>query len=232
MSINFLLDSADPKIWDECFKSGIFKGITTNPTLLKQANQPCNIDNLKMLAEKAERLGCKQLHLQVWGEEQEEIIRTGTALSKFSSSHMEVFVKVPITKTGTIAAKELIDKNIPITFTACYKAKQVLIAASLGSHFIAPYLGRINDQGTKGIKEITAMNKILKGVESNCEILVASIRSVKDINRLSSTGLKYFTINPKIAISIFKNKTTENAALVFEDDAKNYQSQNHTLGIY
>ena len=133
---------------------------------------------------------------------------------------MRVYVKIPITSCRLEAAKTLIEENIPITFTACYAAKQVLIAAAIGASYIAPYMGRINDLGINGAKEIVTMKKILLGLDCNCKLLVASIRNTKDLVYLSSNGLQVFTINQGIAKKLIASKESDNAAKEFEHKAK------------
>ena len=213
MTLSLLLDNADPAIWGKWFRSGIFHGITTNPTLLKEAGQPCNLPRLKLLAQEAQKIGCKELHIQAWGQTTNEIVDCGISIGNLSTPQMHVFVKIPITKTGSEAAKELIKSNTLITFTACYEAKQVLIASSLGANYLAPYLGRIDDQGKDGAAELLTMQKILEGTCSTCKILVASIRDSSQINYLASKGISTFTINERIAKDLFKSKLTIEAAI-------------------
>ena len=220
MSLRLLLDNADPQIWSKWLRSGVFNGITTNPTLLRKACQPCNLPNLKHLIQEAQDLGCKEFHVQAWGSSVQDIAKCGLAIGKFSSNEMQVHVKVPITKTGSEAAKELIKSDISVTFTACYEMKQVLIAASMNASYIAPYLGRINDQGRDGEMEIINMQKILDRSKSPCKILVASIRDINEICHLASQGIQSFTINNEIAEDLFECQATFNAEEKFERDVK------------
>ena len=221
MDLKLFLDDSNTTIWEEFFQSGIFYGITTNPTLLRQANEPCNIDNIKKLARKAKKIGCKELHLQAWGESSKAMFNCGKELSKCSTPEMEVFVKVPITRMGCTAAKKLISSNIPITLTACFEVNHSIIAAAAGAKYMAPYMGRITDQGkSNGFDEILAMQKALKSLSSNCKILVASIRNTTEIIQLASNGLKNFTINQKVAYELLNSEATIKAAEVFEEDAK------------
>ncbi len=220
MSLNLLLDSADPTIWRSFFQLGLFTGITTNPTLLKKAGQPCTVSNLKILAKEAEIIGCTELHLQAWGETLNDLTVCGLTLGEISTSKMQIYVKIPITKEGTIAAKELIKNDIPVTFTACYEVEQVLISAALGGSYVAPYIGRINDQGRDGQSELIYMNQVLKSLSSNCEILTASIREAKEINFLAANGISTFTINPLIVEQLFNIRATNEAADIFNTDTK------------
>ncbi len=220
MNLQLFLDSADPKDWEEWLPTGIFKGITTNPTLLRRANQHCTIENLKDLAIKAESLGCKELHLQAWGESANELEICGKELSTLATQLLKVHVKIPLTKSGNEAALKLISSNISVTFTACYEIHQVLFAAALKASFIAPYLGRINDLGREGIVEIITMQKILNNLDSNCTILVASVRDKNEIIQLLSEGLNTFTIQPLVAKKLIDISETLQATELFQNDSK------------
>ena len=219
MGLNLLIDNADPEIWANLLKTGIFNGITTNPSLLKAAKQPCTLHNLKFLVQEAKKLHCKELHIQAWGESYIDIYNCGLAIGGLSTPQMQIYVKIPISKEGTKAASALIQSNISITLTACFEVKQVLIASAIGASYIAPYMGRINDEGRDGKAELINMQKVIEGTCSNCKILVASIRAANEITYLASKGIKTFTINSKIAEELFKSKSTEQAIERFEADA-------------
>ena len=219
MSVNFLLDNADPTSWSKWYKLGIFNGVTTNPTLLKEANQPCTLENLFFLAQEAKKLNYKELHIQAWGEDSLDLFKCGLAIGKLSTPNMHVHVKIPISKEGCKAAVELIKARISVTFTACYQVKQVLIASAIGCSYIAPYMGRINDEGRDGKAELINMQKVLEGTGSNCKILVASIRKATEMSYLACQGIKSFTINKEIAEELFECESTKKAIKKFQKDA-------------
>ncbi len=220
MSLRLLLDCADPNTWEELIPTGLFTGITTNPTLLHKANQSCDVANLKVLRKKAESLGCNEIHLQAWGNNSTELTNCGMSLANLTTSKIRIHVKLPITKAGSEVAKKLISEKVPITFTACYSTKQIFIAAALGATHIAPYLGRINDLGRDGTAEILEMNRILTGIESSCNILTASIRSQKELIDLASNGLNTFTISPSISRDLFNVPATLEAEKIFNNHAR------------
>ena len=47
------LDTAVTKEWEELLPTGMFHGVTTNPTLLERAGEECTIANIHKLADKA-----------------------------------------------------------------------------------------------------------------------------------------------------------------------------------
>ncbi|MFL0789714.1 MAG: transaldolase family protein [Prochlorococcus sp.] len=220
MGLQLLLDSADPKVWEEWIPSGLFTGITTNPTLLRRAGYPCRLDALASLAAAAEQLGVQMLHLQSWGRDADSLAEVGNALGQLTTSQLRIHVKLPVTREGSDAATRLIKAGIPVTFTACFEVEQVLIAASLGAAYIAPYLGRINDEGRDGHAELVAMQACLDGIGSSCRLLVASLRERKDLSRLAAQGLNTFTISATLAEELFNVSATMAASQSFEQDAR------------
>ncbi len=220
MALRLLLDSADPAAWAEWLPSGLFRGVTTNPTLLRRAGQPCTLEHLALLTARAMDFGVQELHLQAWGS---DLLACGRAL--FALAPGRIWVKLPITRAGAAAARSLIAEGCPVTFTACYEPAQVLLAAALGADYIAPYLGRITDLGRNGHAELTRMQRIVEGVAQSAQagpqlrLLVASLRTPDDLARLAAEGLDTFTISPAIAAELFAVESTLEAAAQFERDA-------------
>jgi transaldolase len=214
MNLRLFLDSADPQAWRAWLPSGLFRGITTNPTLLKRAGQPCDLANLRSLSQEALSLGVQELHLQAWGT---DLLTCGRALADLAPER--IWIKLPITRLGLEAAQGLLADGLRVTFTACYEPAQVLLAAAVGADYIAPYLGRISDMGRDGHAELIRMQRCVTELRSPLRLLVASLRQSDDLARLAAEGLNTFTISPAIAESLFAVEATEAAALQFEQDA-------------
>jgi len=218
MALRLFLDSADPQAWQQWLPSGLFHGVTTNPTLLRRAAQPCSLERLAQLAPLALAHGIQELHLQAWGTTAADMLQCGLALAALAPGH--IAVKLPVTQQGAAVARDLGRAGIPITFTACYEPHQVLIAAALGAAYIAPYLGRINDQGRDGIAAVIAMHQSLSGLGSSVRLLVASLRQPGELTRLAAEGLNTFTISPELATALVRCDATEAASAQFERDAQ------------
>ncbi len=125
----FFLDTADTSEWDTLLPRGLFYGVTTNPTLLERADEPCTVDNLHKLATKALQ-HTEEFMCQSWGSTCDEMYNNGMAISEFDRER--VVIKVPVTATGAEAAAKLTKAGVRICFTACYNKNQALIAASSG----------------------------------------------------------------------------------------------------
>jgi transaldolase len=217
LSLRLFLDSADPEAWRQWLPTGLFHGVTTNPTLLLRAARPCRLEELERLTREALDWGMQEIHLQAWGGDAEALTTCGDRLAALAPGR--VLVKLPITRAGAEAARHLIQAGVPVTFTACYAVPQVLVAAALGARYIAPYLGRIGDLGRDGHADLIAMQQALDGVGATTRLLVASLRQSDDLARLASAGLGHFTISPAIAEGLFGSEATAEAAEQFERDA-------------
>lgn len=218
MALRLFLDSADPQTWQQWLPSGLFHGVTTNPTLLRRAGQPCSLEGLAQLAPVALAHGIQELHLQAWGRSAADMLHCGRVLAALAPG--QIVVKLPITPQGAAVARDLVGDGIPITFTACYEPHQVLIAAALGAAYIAPYLGRINDQGRDGAAAVIAMQRSLSGLGSSVRLLVASLRQPGELSHLAAEGLNTFTISADLAAALVHCDATEAASAQFERDAQ------------
>lgn len=215
------LDTADTAEWDDLLPTGIFHGVTTNPTLLERANQPCTVKNLHVLAKKALE-HTDEFMCQAWGGTPQALFECGLALSQ--PARDRIVVKVPVTMDGVKAASLLIQAGVRVCLTACYTHKQAMLAVSVGAEYLAPYLGRMSDGGKDGVAECLKMQDIAEGMESELRILVASIRDAQTMVDLAADGMETFTFAPAVARELFIEPLTTEAAAVFEEAAKNSSS--------
>ena len=217
-TLRLYVDSVDSQDWTVYLPTGLFYGVTTNPKLLAQRGIDFKVKTLAALAESAFELGAKEIHLQVWGREIEELLGVGLLLGGIDQ---RVKVKVPITPEGIRCAKQLIDQGVSVTLTALHGAQQALIAAALGTEYAAPYLGRMNDGGLKGLEEIIRMGRILDSLDCPTRLLVASIRQIEDLVVLAENGLNTFTLSPSLIEALLKNELTNLAVKSFQEAVMN-----------
>ncbi len=213
------LDTAVEAEWEELIPTGIFHGITTNPTLLERANHKCTIPDVQALATRALNLVCcDEFMCQAWGSTANEMYEVGMSLSEIDRKR--IVIKVPVTMEGTKAARKLVDSGVRVCLTACYSSNQAIVAAGLGVEYLAPYLGRMTDGGKDGFSECQMMQRIANGMGSSTRILVASIREAQSMAALMSQGMDTFTFNPDVARELFSESLTDAAAVDFEAAAK------------
>lgn len=210
--LRLYIDSANPDDWDTYLATGMFYGVTTNPKLLIKSGVEFKINAMKKLAKTAFGLGAQEIHLQIWGDEPEEMLEVGKELAAIDK---RVMVKVPIDITGILLANQLITGGANVTLTALHFAQQVVTAVAMGAKYAAPYLGRMNDAGMDGMREVRTMGRIIDRTLSPLRLLVASIRSSEDLVTLASRGLNTFTLVPPIIHDMMENELTRLAVESF-----------------
>ena len=214
--LRLFLDTADVAQWQRWLPTGLFHGVTTNPTLLKNLGLECRLDTLQSLVEQAVALGAHEVQVQAWGGSEAQYVETGRTIASLDA---RVTVKIPITEDGVRAARHLTREEKSITLTALYATHQAVTASALGVAYAAPYLGRLGDAGRDGQAIVRQMQAIVRSSDAPTRILVASIRSVDDIAALVADGLDTFTFSPAIAEQLFSDSLTLQAADTFEEHA-------------
>lgn len=210
--VRLYLDSADPAAWSRLLPLGFLHGVTTNPLLLERAGQQCSVANLERLAGTAADLGAREIHLQTWGEDTEQLTERGRHLAALECG-LAVAVKVPATTAGFACAHRLIDAGATVTLTAVYAEGQVLAAAAMGAAYAAPYLGRLDDAGRDGRAILVRMQALAAG--GPLRLLAASLRSADRITELAAAGLDTFTFGPDVADTLIAEPLTTAAAADF-----------------
>lgn len=208
------LDTADRAAAESLLATGLFAGVTTNPTILQRASR--TVADVHDIHAWATGAGAREVFFQAWGEDVATLVARGQELRDLGP---EVVVKFVATRAGSSACAALAARGVPTLLTAVYAPGQAMVAAAAGVTYIAPYLGRLNDAGRDGPAEVLAMHEVLTATGSATKVLLASIRSVPDMVALARHGVDCFTMAPAVAEQLFTDPTTAEAARTFEEHA-------------
>ena len=167
------LDTADRGAAESLLATGLFAGVTTNPTILQRASK--GVADVGEIYRWAIEAGAREVFFQAWGEDAATLIERGQRLRELGP---EVVVKFVATRAGATRLCRAGRARHPTLLTAIYDPGQAIVAAAAGATYIAPYLGRLNDAGRDGIAEVIAMHEVLAATGSTTKVLLASIRSV------------------------------------------------------
>jgi transaldolase len=210
--MRLFIDSSDPDLWRRYRQIGWAYGATTNPLILKRDGRKCSIKTYRLLVEAAKDVGLQELQIQATGSTAEELTRTG---EEIAALWPHIVVKVPLTQAGLEAATSLIGQTVRITMTAAYATHQMIAASAMGADYIAPYYGRLKEAGKDADGILQAMLAMRKDANTP-RILVASIRSITQLEILAANGHDTFTLSPEVAEQLAINTMSDNAAADFE----------------
>jgi transaldolase len=210
-TVRLYLDTADREAAEPLLATGLFAGLTTNPTILQRAS--CGVADIPEIHRWAAAAGAKEVFFQAWGEDTGTLLERGRMLRDLGE---EVVVKLVASRAGTAACARLAAEGVPTLLTAVYSPGQAVVAAAAGAGYIAPYLRRLTAAGRDGLEEVTAMHQVLAATGSATKVLVASIPDVASMATLARRGLACFTMAPSVAEEFFTDELTAEAERAFE----------------
>ena len=197
-------DIADIKLIKEFDKIKIVKGFTTNPSLLRKAGAI----NYKNYCKKILKVTNKPVSVEVFADEEIEMIKQGLEISKWGKN---VYVKVPfVNSKGKFmgkAIKKLNKNNIKLNVTAVYnynQTKKILKNINKKTNvIISLFAGRMADVGKDPLPQFKKSIKFAKTFK-NVEILWASTREPYNLIQAKELNCHIITIPPNIISKIQK----------------------------
>ena len=210
--MKIFLDTADTKIIGKHFiETGLIDGVTTNPSLIMKSGQEPDFVYKQLV-----NLGIKDISMEVVSDTAEGMIKEANRLiDKFGDA---VTIKVPCTREGLIACKDLSCFDIRVNVTLIFSASQAILSAKAGATYISPFVGRVDDQRFGGCNLIKRIREVLP--YDKCEILSASIRSVADVEHSFSQGAEICTMPPKVFEGMYNHILTDKGLELFDIDYK------------
>ncbi|PFG41047.1 transaldolase [Georgenia soli] len=218
--LDIFIDSAVQEDVLPLLETGLFSGVTTNPTLLRQAG--VTLDTLPDLVETLRSAGARTVFAQTWGSTPDELAEHAALLRERCG---EVGIKVPVGVAGLALVRRLKAEQVPTLLTGVYKREQILPAIQSGADWVAPYVGRMSDNGRDGVTQTIGMQRVLDAAGSSTRLLVASIRSAADVADMAEAGVDGFTISPARWRELVADELTDAAMDVFEAHMRDVVAQ-------
>ena len=195
MSIKIYIDSGDWGVIAKYLTQ--VDGITTNPTLLRNAGATQYQDTVRWLLNCA---GRKPISLEVVGDDLTEMEEEARGLSKNGEN---IYVKIPITNSKGESTSNLIQKlsleNIKLNITAVMTLNQIRTAAGAlyreTPSIISIFAGRIADTGRDPVPFFSAG---LQAKHAKTELLWASAREVYNVKQAEQAGADIITLSPAL----------------------------------
>lgn len=206
------LDTADRAAAEGLLATGLFDGVTTNPTILRRAD--VGVADIPDIYRWSTAAGARKVFFQAWGEDTPTLVKRGHQLRDLGD---EVVVKLVASRAGTAACAHLVAAGVPTLLTAVYDPGQAIVAAAAGADYIAPYLRRLAAAGRDGTADVLAMHELLRATGSATRVLLASIPDVPAMVSMARHGVDCFTMAPPVAEEFFADELTAEAVRTFED---------------
>ena len=149
--MQIFLDTADYGEIKDRYETGLIAGITTNPTLVRKSG----VSYLDFITTLSKEFSFVSISAEVNGDTADEMVENAQQYIQIGE---EVTIKLPLTREGLIACKELSDEGIQTNVTLCFSVAQAAMAALAGATYISPFVGRLNDNSFSGVELVRAIS--------------------------------------------------------------------------
>ncbi|AEB30101.1 translaldolase [Carnobacterium sp. 17-4] len=210
------LDTASIDEINEKLPLGIFKGVTTNPTLLLKENKERFSHLNTLLASDVELL-----FVQVIGETVEELKKDYTIIQNIQTDK-EIVIKVPMDTIGLEFVK-ITKQNYSeqlILGTAIYSSDQGILSAVVGCDYLAPYVNRMSNNNLDPYRSITQMRKFIDNRQLPTKIMAASFKNANQVVDALIAGAHTATIPTDIVDQMMNKELAINAIKIFNSHGK------------
>lgn len=197
-------------------KTGLVNAIVTNPTVIAQWCQ--NGLSLETLATKVTEETQLPLYIQLKGPNVSDYLGQCDHLKGISE---KIIPKIPSTLQGIQAAKILEARGLETLVTTVCSIGQAYACAAANVTTICPYYNRLQENGECADDFLQHVASIYKSNKVSTEIIPASIRTLKDVEKALKNGSHGVIVFSDLFRELFEHKVTAHSLESFDRDWEN-----------
>lgn len=217
--MELILDTGNIKEIEDLYLHLPIDGVTTNPSIVSKEGKPLNqlIKEIDSIIHED-----TAIHAQVLSKDYESIIEEAKYINSLRNN---IYVKIPVTKEGLRAIRDLKKQGIKITATAIFTAHQGFLAAKVGADYVAPYVNRLDNISADGVGVVRDLIKVIDTYNMNTKVLAASFKNTQQVISLMTSGVQSVTVPVDICKAMINHPLTEWSIDKFIEDWK--KTYNH-----
>lgn len=199
--MKFFIDTANVNEIREVASWGVLAGVTTNPSLVAKEGR-----NFKDVLREILLLVDGPISAEVISLKADEMVEEA---KQYYEMHKNIVIKLPMTAEGLKACSRLTAMGVKTNLTLIFTPNQALLCARAGATFVSPFVGRLDDISTDGIKLISDIAEILAIHGLDTEIIAASVRTPGQVVECAKAGAHIATIPHKVFLQMLKHPLTD-----------------------
>ena len=212
--MKFFIDTANLEQIQEAQDLGILDGVTTNPSLMAKEGiigDDNVINHYKAICDIVDG----DVSAEVISTDFDGMVREGMKLAELDKN---IVVKIPMIKDGVKALKYFSNHGIKTNCTLVFSAGQALLAAKAGATYMSPFIGRLDDISSDGLRLIEQIRLIYDNYGLDTEILAASVRHTMHIIECAEIGADVMTGPLSAIMGLLKHPLTDSGLEKFLAD--------------
>lgn len=215
--MKLFIDTAAIDEIQEANRLGLIDGVTTNPSLIAKSGR----DFTSLIREICQIVN-GPISVEVLSTHAPDMI--GEA-QRLAALHPNVVIKLPLTREGLIATRQLATEGIRVNMTLVFSATQALLAAKAGASYVSPFVGRLDDVSHWGMDLVEQILTIYDNYDYATEVIVASVRHPLHVLEAALMGADIATVPYKVIEQLIKHPLSDLGLEAFLSDWKKAQKQ-------
>jgi transaldolase len=209
--MRLFIDTGEISEVEEIAAWGVLSGATTNPSLLAKAEgDPGAI--IRRICEIVDG----PTSAEVVSADARGMVTEGRALRTL---HEHIVVKVPFSKEGLAATKELSADGHPVNMTLVFTANQALLSAEAGATYISCFMGRLDDISVDSEGVVREIVETLRpGGYAQAQVLAASLRNPEHLKTAARLGCEVATVPTPVLRAALNHPLTTSGIEKFTSD--------------
>jgi len=220
--MKIFLDTANTDEIKAARRWGIFRGLTTNPSIIARAGR----DFRDLALELAELSAPYPVSLEAVARDAEGMAEQAHRLSELASN---IVVKLPTNPEGLAALNLVKEEGVKTNLTLVFSATQAMLAAAGGATYISPFIGRLEDRGYEGIKMLSDVMRLHNDYDLPSEVIAASVRDPHQVIEISKTGAHIVTMPFAVLEKMLLNSMTDTDLEKFLGDWEKVPGREHAF---
>lgn len=218
--MKYFLDSAKLDEIDFAYNTFGIDGVTTNPRHIQLSGKPFKVV-LKDIAAWVKDHGLDgyerfpvSVEINPHLEKADEMVAEGRIISALSKNFV---IKLPCTEQGITASRKLEKEGIRTNVTLVFSPAQALPVAKNGALFVSPFVAWKEDHGDDCTQYLTDIISIYRNYGFKTEIIVAALRSAKQIVDAARLGADIVTCGLAVYQGGFEHPYTNKGLEIFRN---------------
>lgn len=213
--MKYFLDSAKLDEIQIAYEDYGFNGVTTNPKHIMASGKPFMTavnDIATYVADKPNFPVSVEINPHL--NNADDMVNMATTISGLSPNFV---IKIPTTAEGIKAARRLEQEGIRTNMTLVFSPAQAIMPGKIHAKYVSPFVGWKEDYGDDGMRYVKDVVDIYRNYNFDTEIIVAAIRSAKQIQQAAIYGADIVTCSLAVYQNSFSNPYTDLGLNIFQN---------------
>lgn len=209
--MKLFLDTANLDEIREIAQWGVLAGITTNPSLIYKETPKDWVAHAKEIC----ALVDGPVSLETTTSTAAELVEEGHQLAAIAPNAV---VKVAMVPEGLAATKILSGEGVKVNVTLVFSPAQAILAAEAGAYIASPFLGRVDDVSSDGMRLLADICEIYDVQGYETQVLAASLRHPMHVVDAARLGAEIASMPYKVFKQLVLHPLTDAGLKAFLDD--------------